>query len=34
MDVYEEAMERYKKDLAAWGAQSPAERGGEEASND
>jgi hypothetical protein len=34
MDVYEEAMERYKKDLAAWEAQSAAERGGAESSND
>jgi hypothetical protein len=34
MDVYEEAMERYKKALAAWEAQSPVERAGEEALND
>jgi hypothetical protein len=34
MDVYEDALAQYRKDLAAWEAQSSTERGGEEVSND
>jgi len=33
MDVYEDALAQYRKDLAAWAAQPSSERG-EEVSND